>query len=73
MLACALWLIELIRDPKWPLTLREKQLEFLGWALLAFILINAIIIVTLAAVRVKGSGPGGVSFQIDADDKDGPE
>lgn len=70
MLLCALWLVTIIKDPSWPETLRSKQLNFLGWALLSFILINAIIIVTLAAARVRGSGPAGVSFEIDADGKD---
>ena len=69
MLGCAVWLIELIRDPQWPVTLRDKQLDFLGWALICFIAINAIIIVTLAAARVKATGLGGASIEIDADDK----
>lgn len=69
MLGCALWLIELIRDASWPEVLRAQQLEYLGWALLSFIFINGIIIVTLAAVRVRWNGPGGIGGEINAENR----
>lgn len=69
MLGSALWLANWVGDTSWPVELRDKQLDFLGWAMIAFIGINAIIIVTLAAARVRASGPGGTSLEIDADNK----
>lgn len=63
-------LATIIADDAWPLDLRGKQLDFLGWALLICLALIAIIIVSLAAVRVKGTGFGGTSFEIDAAEGD---
>lgn len=62
------WLAWVIWRGGWPAEMAGKQLDFLGFALLGVLAIIAVIIVTLAAVRVKGSGPGGLSLEIDADD-----
>ena len=64
--ACGL--VWIIWKGGWPASMAGKQLDFLGFALLAVLGIIAVIIVTLAAVKVKGSGPGGLSLEIDADD-----
>lgn len=50
----------------WPLELASEQLRILGWALMANWLLIGVIIVTLAAVRLSGRGPGGVSFEVNA-------
>jgi|GEM_PF-3392052 len=50
-----------------PVELAGKRLDFIGWALLILLANFSVIIVTLAAVRVKGSGPGGVGLEIGGD------
>lgn len=70
--AGAVALVLIVKDPSWPLDLRGKQLDFLGWSLLIVLALIAVIIVTLAAVKVRAAGPGGTSLEIDADDHKGP-
>lgn len=53
---------------QWPVELRGKQLDFLGYTLLGCLALVGVVVVTIAAVRVKGTGPGGTSIEIDADD-----
>lgn len=47
-------LVWIVKADTWPVELRERQLEFLGWAMLGSLVLVGIIVVTLAAVRVKG-------------------
>lgn len=71
MLGMAAWLVTIITDAGWPIELRDRQLDFIGWALLCFIGINAVIIVTLAAARVRATGPAGVVVEINSDNQEG--
>lgn len=52
----------------WPVELRGKQLDFLGWAMLGCLALVAVVVVTIAAVKVKATGPGSTSIEIDADE-----
>jgi len=52
----------------WPDRLAEKQLDYLGYTLLACMFLIGVIVITLAAVKVKGSGPGGLGFEVDPED-----
>ena len=47
-------LVLIVKDSSWPEALRERQLEFLGYAMLGSLTIVSIVVITLAAVRVKG-------------------
>lgn len=58
-------LVLIVWSDGWPVELRAKQLDFLGWSLILTIALIGIIVVTLAAVRAKMSGPGGTSFEVD--------
>ncbi|MFN3856530.1 MAG: hypothetical protein ACK4RV_02190 [Caulobacter sp.] len=49
-----------------------KRVDALSWSHIIVLGIIAVIIIALAAVRVKGSGPGGLSFEVDADDPEPP-
>lgn len=53
----------------WPAELAGKQLDFLGWTLLAVVALIGVIVAALAAVKVKGAGPGGLSLEIDGGDE----
>jgi hypothetical protein len=55
----------------WPESLRGKQLDFLGWAMLGCLALVAVIVVTLAAVKVKGTVLG-TTLEIDGDDSAAP-
>lgn len=50
-----------------PADLASKRLDFLGAALLLFVIQTAVIVVTLASVRAKATAPGGIGFEVDAD------
>ena len=67
--AGAIGLVGIIWKGEWPLALAAKRLDFLGWSLLIVLFLIAVIVVALAAVRVKGAGPGGTRFEIDASDE----
>lgn len=51
----------------WPGYAAKQQLDILGAALLAVLAIIAVIIIALASVSVRASGPGGTSFEVDGD------
>lgn len=61
-------MVMIVSDPSWPVALRDRQLEYLGWTLLGCLALIGVVIVTLASARVRGTGPGGTSFEIDSDD-----
>lgn len=62
-------MVLIVKSETWPIELRGQQLEYLGWTLLGCLGLNAVIIITLASARVRGTGPGGTSFEIDSDDE----
>jgi hypothetical protein len=66
MTAAALTLI--VWKGGWDEALQSQQLTLLGWALLANWLLLGIVLAALASVKVKGQTPGGVSFEIEADE-----
>ena len=51
----------------WARELQAQQLTILGWALFANWSLLAVVIVALAAVRVRGQGPGGLEIEITGD------
>jgi hypothetical protein len=59
-------LVLIVKDSQWPDRLRERQLDFLGWAMLGSLAIVAVIVITLAAVRVKGRA-GIAEFDVGGD------
>lgn len=63
--AAAVGLVFIVWRGDWPEALRGKQLDFLGWSLLLVIGLIGVIVVTLAAVKARVSGPGGSGFEID--------
>lgn len=66
LLLFAVWLVFLIRNG-WPLNQASRQLDILGKALWIVLATNAVIIVALAAARVRAGGPGGSSIEISSD------
>lgn len=61
-----LGLIWIIWRGGWPPTLAGEQLRYLGILAFGNTAIIAVIVVALAAARVKGQGPGGTSLEIDS-------
>ena len=51
----------------WSQGMEHDRLEILGWSLLCLHGLLAIIMVSLASVSVKASGPGGFAFEADGD------
>lgn len=54
----------------WAPHLQAQQLTILGWGLLANWMLLGVVVVTLAAVKLKGSGPGGIGIEIDGNAQD---
>lgn len=54
----------------WPVSLAPKQLEILGWTLLANWALIGAIVVALCAVKLKASAPNGINIEIDTDTND---
>jgi len=69
--AAAVALVMIVWQGDWPIELAARRLDYIGWSLLIVLSLIAVIIVTLAAVRVKASGPAGTGLEIDADSKTG--
>ncbi len=51
----------------WSRGMEAQRLEILGWSLLCLHGLLAIIMVSLASVSVKATGPGGFAFEADGD------
>lgn len=60
----AAWLVTIIAWGRWLPAQEPQRLWFLGTALLTTLGVNAVIVVALAAARVSGHGPGGISLDI---------
>lgn len=59
----AIWLGE------WPSDLAAKRLDYLGWSLLGTLMMLGVVVAAISAAKVSGKGPGGMEFEIDADDQ----
>ena len=66
VLATIIWLAEVVSEPRWAQPL--KQLDILFWLIVILATTHAIIAIAMAAVRVKGTGPGGFSLDVGGDD-----
>jgi hypothetical protein len=65
MLTLLTWLGDMTAKP---VELAEKRLDYIGISLIACVLMLGIIVVAVAAVKVRGTGPGGVSLEVAAAD-----
>ena len=65
-------LVWIIWKGPWPAALADMQLTILGRALLISLALIGVIVVALAAVKVKATGVGGTSLEVDGDRPPGP-
>lgn len=70
--AVVVWLSNIVWRGPWRPEMQAKQLDILGWALQEVIVLLAVIIVALAAVKLKANAPGGASLELDGDHDDEP-
>lgn len=63
--AFAVWLVTIVWRGGWTPDRQEQQLDFLGTSLIVTLCLLGVIVVTLAAVKVRGTGPGGSSIEVD--------
>lgn len=68
MTGCTIAFALIVWKGGWPENLRPRQLDYIGMTLIGSLLIVGVIIVALAAVRFKGTGPAGTSIEINAED-----
>lgn len=57
---------------QWPEILAPKRLDYIGMTLLACMGLNVVIVAALAAVKVEGTGPGGIGFSVAPGNDDTP-
>lgn len=67
---CAAALTYLIWRGGWQAQWQGKQLDFIGAALMITLALIGVIVVTMARVKVKASGPLGTNFEADPTDSD---
>lgn len=65
------WLVWIVAFGGWPQNQASRQLDILGKALWISLCINAIVVVSLAAAKVRAQGLGGTSLDIQSGDNDG--
>lgn len=70
--AYSIWIVMLIWRGPWSPGMEHDRLEILGRALFCLYALLAIIMVSLASVRVKATGPGGLAFEAEGDDPADP-
>lgn len=70
--AYSIWVVLIVWKGPWSPGMEAQRLEILGGALLCLYALLAIIMVSLASVRVKATGPGGLAFEADGDDTPNP-
>jgi len=66
--AYVVWQSWIVWRGGWPADRAQQQLTILGWALWGALAIIAVIIIALAAVKVRAAGPGGTSIEVDGGD-----
>jgi hypothetical protein len=64
-------LVLIVKDSSWPEALRGRQLDFLGYAMLGSLALVGVVVITLAAVRVKGKA-GIAEIEVGGDSEDTP-
>ena len=69
-LVSILWMTHVVASPRWEQPL--AQLEILKLVVLMLCLTHLVVVISMAAVRVSGRGPGGFSFDVDADEDRAP-
>lgn len=67
-LAVIVWMSSLVAEPRWDSP--AEQLDILKSVIVILALTHMVIVISMAAVRVSGRGPGGISFDVDSDDHD---
>ncbi len=60
----ASWLTRIVWKGPWPIAAAPQQLQILGWALWGVLGLLAVIVVALAAVKVRATGVGGTAVEI---------
>jgi hypothetical protein len=72
--AYSIWVVIIVWKGPWSPAMEHDRLQILGLALMCLYALLAIIVVSLAAIRVKATGPGGLAFEADGDtDANTPE
>jgi len=71
LLAFSAWLVWIVAFAGWPAAQASRQLDILGKALWISLCINAIVVISLAAAKVRAQGLGGTSLDIQSGDNDG--
>lgn len=69
-LGVIIWAVHIAAEPRWESP--AVQLDILKAVIILLALTHMVIVISMAAVRVSGRGPGGISFDVDADDRDDP-
>lgn len=70
-LGAVLWLVHIVSDARWESP--AQQLEILKAVVVILAFTHMVIVISMAAVRVSGKGPGGIAFDIDGDGHDEPQ
>ena len=68
ILATIIWIVTIVSQARW--NEAAIQLDILKWLIMALAVTHAIVAIAMAAVRVKGTGPGGFSLDVGGDDDD---
>lgn len=71
MLAFAAWLVWIVWHGGWPSEQAARQIDILGKALWITLALLGVIIVSLAAAKVRGTGLAGTSFEIESGNNEG--
>ena len=67
LLGSIIWLATVVAAPRW--SNAALQLDTLRWLIILLAMTHAIVAIAMAAVRVKGTGPGGFSLDVGGDDE----
>ncbi len=71
LLAFSAWLVWIVAFAGWPAGQASRQLDILGKGLWISLCINAVVVVSLAAAKVRAQGLGGTTLDIQSGDNDG--
>lgn len=68
--ALGIWRTWIVWKGPWPLERAQQQLDIIGWALWADLIINAVIVIALTGLGVAASvSKGGLTLNVGDDDK----
>lgn len=62
------WLVYILWLGGWPVTTVSQRIWYLGVTLLIAQSLIGVIVVALASVKARGTGPGGIGFEVDGHD-----